>query len=424
VAATFTVTTTGTPAPAVSESGALPDGVAFTDNGDGTATLAGTPAAGSAAGYPLTITATNGTAPDATQSFTLTVEPASTSTMLVAAPAAITVGDSVSLTATVVAVDQNALAPAGSVEFFDGTTSLGTAPLTGATAVLSTSELAVGDRSLTATYSGDPDFAGSISPATGVTVAGIAPAITSADAAAFTIGVAGTFTLTTTGNPAATLTESGGLPDGVTFTDNGDGTATLAGTPAAGSAAGYPLTITATNGTAPDATQAFTLTIADAAVSSTLTASPAPVTAGHELTLVATVEAGAANAAKPSGSVEFFDGSTSLGTATLVGDPTATVHVVTLAVGTHSLTAVYAGDASFAASTSPPISVTVVAAAAPPTSTPPTTGPPASTPPTVATADTGAPAAPLAELAGLVLVIGLAMLGFGRRPRRRGAHRV
>ena len=48
----------------------------FTDNGDGTATLAGTPAASTAGRYPITITATNGVSPDATQSFTLTVNAA------------------------------------------------------------------------------------------------------------------------------------------------------------------------------------------------------------------------------------------------------------------------------------------------------------------------------------------------------------
>ena len=48
----------------------------FTDNGNGTATLAGTPAAGTGGTYPLTITATNGVLPDATQSFTLTVNQA------------------------------------------------------------------------------------------------------------------------------------------------------------------------------------------------------------------------------------------------------------------------------------------------------------------------------------------------------------
>ena len=70
----FTVTTTGFPTPTVSESGALPGGVTFTNNGNGTATLSGTPTA--AGTYPLTLTAANGVLPNATQSFTLTVNQA------------------------------------------------------------------------------------------------------------------------------------------------------------------------------------------------------------------------------------------------------------------------------------------------------------------------------------------------------------
>ena len=146
----------------------------FTDNGDGTATLAGTPAAGSAGTYALTITASNGIGSDAAQSFTLTVD--------------------------------------------------------------------------------------------------AAPAITSVASATFTEGSAGTFTVTSTGNPTAALTETGALPTGVTFTDNGDGTATLAGTPAAGTRGTYSLAIDAGNGVSPDATQSFTLTV-DAAPSITSGAS-------------------------------------------------------------------------------------------------------------------------------------------------------
>ena len=88
-----------------------------------------------------------------------------------------------------------------------------------------------------------------------------APAITSADNTTFTTGTLGTFTVTTTGFPTAALSETGALPTGVTFVDNGDGTATLAGTPAAGTGGTYALTITAANGVLPDATQTFTLTV-------------------------------------------------------------------------------------------------------------------------------------------------------------------
>ncbi len=70
--------------------------------------------------------------------------------------------------------------------------------------------------------------------------------------------------------PDPALTETGALPIGVTFVDNGDGTATLAGTPAAGTDGPYALTITAANGVGPDATQSFTLTVA-VAVAPTVT---------------------------------------------------------------------------------------------------------------------------------------------------------
>jgi len=54
-----------------------------------------------------------------------------------------------------------------------------------------------------------------------------------------------------TRSPTASISESGALPSGITFTDNHDGTATLAGTPAAGTGATYPLTLTASNGVSP-----------------------------------------------------------------------------------------------------------------------------------------------------------------------------
>ena len=89
----------------------------------------------------------------------------------------------------------------------------------------------------------------------------IAPAITSASGTMFTVGTAGSFTVTTTGTPTPSISETGALPNGVTFTDKGNGTATLAGTPAAGSAGTYQFTVTASNGVSPNATQTFTLTV-------------------------------------------------------------------------------------------------------------------------------------------------------------------
>jgi hypothetical protein len=87
--------------------------------------------------------------------------------------------------------------------------------------------------------------------------------ITSAHAATFTVGDGKTFAVTAQGAKPITLKETGALPEGVSFDETGDGTADLAGTPAEGSAGVYPLTITASNGTDPDATQNFTLTVQD-----------------------------------------------------------------------------------------------------------------------------------------------------------------
>lgn len=90
----------------------------------------------------------------------------------------------------------------------------------------------------------------------------VAPTITSAAVATFQVGKAGSFTVTATGLPTPSLSLEGVLPNGVGFTGNGDGTASLSGTPAAGTAGSYPITLEASNGVSPNATQSFTLIVA------------------------------------------------------------------------------------------------------------------------------------------------------------------
>jgi hypothetical protein len=87
------------------------------------------------------------------------------------------------------------------------------------------------------------------------------PHITSPSATTFSVGAAGRFTVTTSGFPPAGLSQMGALPGGVSFMDNLDGTATLSGTPQTGTAGTYPLTITASNGIGPPASQTLTLTV-------------------------------------------------------------------------------------------------------------------------------------------------------------------
>ena len=85
--------------------------------------------------------------------------------------------------------------------------------------------------------------------------------VTSANNTTFTVGIAGTFTVTASGIPTPSLSETGVLPSGVSFVDNGNGTGTLSGTPALGTNGSYQLTFTAHNGVGSDAVQTFNLTV-------------------------------------------------------------------------------------------------------------------------------------------------------------------
>ncbi len=88
------------------------------------------------------------------------------------------------------------------------------------------------------------------------------PVFTSPNNVTFDVGFVGSFTVTAVGNPLTmTITQTGALPSGVTFTDNGNGTATLSGAPAVGSHGVYNLTFTANNGVPPNGVQNFTLTV-------------------------------------------------------------------------------------------------------------------------------------------------------------------
>lgn len=114
----------------------------------------------------------------------------------------------------------------------------------------------VGDHSYTVTALFATGSWTAVSPSNSVTV-NQAPEITSANSTTFTVGSAGTFTVTATGFPAPTLSMTGALPTGVSFNV---ATGVLSGTPGAGTGGTYPVTLTASN-TADSVDQSFTLTV-------------------------------------------------------------------------------------------------------------------------------------------------------------------
>ena len=90
-----------------------------------------------------------------------------------------------------------------------------------------------------------------------------------------------------------------------------------------------------------------------------------PANAGATIHLTATVQmaAGATAAGALTGQVTFMDSGTSLGTAAINTSGIAVLAINTLSVGTHSITAVFAGNTNYAGSTSPALSEVINATA-------------------------------------------------------------
>jgi Bacterial Ig-like domain (group 3)/FG-GAP-like repeat/FG-GAP repeat len=103
-------------------------------------------------------------------------------------------------------------------------------------------------------------------------------------------------------------------------------------------------------------------TVSQAATTSVLSGL-SPVNLGQTVTFTATVCPAAgcpATATPPTGTVTFLDGTTAIGTGTLSASGVATSAALSLAAGTHSITASYPGDTNYLASVSPAGSQVVV----------------------------------------------------------------
>lgn len=108
--------------------------------------------------------------------------------------------------------------------------------------------------------------------------------------------------------------------------------------------------------------------VSPAATTTLLVAAPNPISAGESVTLTATVSP--APTGSPLGTVSFYDGETLLGSENVNSSGVAVFLTPSLMGGANVLTAVYSGNSGFAASTSSPITETVVTAytvTAPPT---------------------------------------------------------
>lgn len=319
-------------------------------------------------------------------------EPTNTSVALASSPASVQEGASVTLTATVSPVDA-----AGTVTFADGSNTLGTQPVSDGTAALTTSSLGVGSHGITASFAPTDTalFAGSTSAAVTVTVTAapqpttptvtVSPA-TDIDPAAGTVTVNGTgFSTAGTGfyigvgpksaKGNADWFVNAGYYQGVKWATtagtygakiNADGSISIALTKLKRVFTSAGATVDcasvecgvytfAAHGSADRSQDTYT-PIAFAAPQATTTeisASDPAVLAGHTVTFTATVAPAVA------GTVEFFDGTESLGSAG-VTDGVATLDTTTLGSGAHPVTAVFTpADATVAAPSTSATAATV-----------------------------------------------------------------
>src|SRR5262249_44345305 len=101
------------------------------------------------------------------------------------------------------------------------------------------------------------------------------------------------------------------------------------------------------------------ITVSPAATTTSVTTSGSPSVFGQSVTFTATVGVTAPGAGAPTGTVPFMDGGNTVGTGTLDGSGMATFATTALSVGTHTITAAYAGDGNFAECTSSAVSQVV-----------------------------------------------------------------
>ena len=256
------------------------------------------------------------------------------------------IGIQYTITATVAAAAGATSQPTGSVQLFDGATSLGTANLASGTAQFQATFSTTGAHSLTAVYSGDAGFAGATSPPYSEVVKKLAP---------FSLTIAPNPTI----DPAATGTITfgdGGPPPTVTL-----GVATLVNGAASFttsnlSAGTHALSATYSGDDNFVSSGTSIAQVVKVASTTALTATPAAPVYGQAVQLTASVAPATAT-----GTVQFLDGATALGTVTVSGGA-AVLSVPSFSAGTHSLTATYSGDATYGGSTSAAVAVTVIKA--------------------------------------------------------------
>ncbi len=261
-----------------------------------------------------------------------------------------------SLTVTVTARAASGT-PTGTATFFDGTTALGTVNLANGQASFTTSSLVVGSHAITVQYSGDASDAAGTSPVLTQTVQQATSTTTLATSSAtVVVGSSITLTATVSSNNGPAPTGSVRFAEGATTYGTaplqGNGTASVTFTNLPPGTHALVATYSGDTDNSTSASAPLTETVQQIGTTTTLTPSSNPLAAGATLHLSAQVSMaqGATAYGALNGQVVFADGAQALATVQLDGNDVASFDVHGLAVGTHSLTATYQGNTSYAQS--------------------------------------------------------------------------
>jgi sugar lactone lactonase YvrE len=299
-----------------------------------------------------------------------------TTTTLGAAPNPANSGQTVTLTATVAPAPTGT--PVGTVSFFNGTTLLGMGtPNSSGIATFTTSTLPTGPSALTGAYSGNSGFAASTSAAVIEIVVNPAATTTATSLTALpnpaivgqSVALTATVSPAPTGSPLGTVSFYSGSTLLSIGSVNSSGVATISSVSLPAGLDSLTAVYSGNTGFAASTSTAVQETVNSptaAATTTTLIALPNPAIVGQSVTLTATIAP--APTGTPAGTVSFYSGTTLLG-ATAVNSGVAAFITSSLPAGGLSMTAVYSGNAGFAASTSTALTEVVTAPAATATTT-------------------------------------------------------
>jgi ELWxxDGT repeat protein len=291
------------------------------------------------------------------------VQQAPASTSITSSADASVFGQQITLTATVKAVFPGAGTPTGTVSFADGATVLASSVTLNASgkATFQTSTLGFGSHLITATYSGDSEFAASTS----------SPDIQVVNADATTTSLMSSLSPSVFGQ-AVTLTATvlaaspgSGIPTGVVNFEEGLNVLGAAVLSASGVATfsiaslsvGSHAVKAAYGGDGRfdfkgSASTAVGQIVSKASTTTSLVASPNPSVFGQPVLFKAIVSATAPGGGVPAGAVQFKQGTTVLATVALNVLGHASFQTALLPAGSDIITATYLGGASFLGSVS------------------------------------------------------------------------